>query len=154
MSDRPSTASPKRTVRLTFDRCARHRFEAIAIVELDADNHGTGTRLVGPKSCCCQRREVWRSSPLSAQKLRDIAEEILEYAERAASTVGDSRRRLDMGAPTNSARCPVEWKGRCCSGLHRCWLVTNHEGVHECGYCRATLKPSNAGSLLETPNDG
>lgn len=50
---------------LTVDRCPRHGFAMLALITLDDSGIGGGTRLLGPKSCCAERKEVvrWRVTP-------------------------------------------------------------------------------------------
>lgn len=78
----PAVPSPTTTPVGTFlsvDLCPRHGFAMLAMATLDDSGFGGGTRLLGPKSCCADRREVarWR---VSADDLARIAEAVAPSA--------------------------------------------------------------------------
>lgn len=62
------------TVHLAFDRCPQHGFEALSLMLMYSPEMGSGHRLVGSKSCCSRRAEVWRSRALKTDELQYIVD--------------------------------------------------------------------------------
>jgi NTP pyrophosphatase (non-canonical NTP hydrolase) len=106
---------------LSVDRCPRHGFAMLALMTLDDSGIGGGTRLLGSKSCCADRREVarWR---VSADDLGRIAREIAPPTERTARLRGaQERERQDATTLERLAR-EIE---------HRRDLANERAEVHE-----------------------
>lgn len=91
VAPRPASreAAPAGTF-LSVDLCPRHGFAMLAVATVDDQGIGGGTRLLGPKSCCADRREVarWR---VSADDLERLARELAPAPSESAAE-GDRGR--------------------------------------------------------------
>ena len=64
---------------LSIDRCPVHGYYAVSVNRRDADGGGSGTRLTPSK--CCGRWDETKSWTMTKDRLRQVAKDILEYAE-------------------------------------------------------------------------
>jgi hypothetical protein len=131
----PDNNAPAGTF-LSVDICPRHGFAMLSMMTLDDSGTGGGTRLLGPKSCCAERREVarWR---VSADDRGRIAESVAPSAPPAPApaTEWDELERLARDAKMGSWWFPVPALVR--DGFHR----TNAEFIAACS-------PGRVGQLV------
>lgn len=67
---------------LSVDRCPRHGFAQLSVMTLNEEGIGSGSRLLGPKTCCAAHTELqqWIVTP---ETLRAFASEFTAIADRS-----------------------------------------------------------------------